>query len=409
MAKLLRVALNEYRRHALNKRFIWVLLSVPLMIGLSAGLGMLIESLEDNDAPLGYVDLAGALADPLPAPPRVGSSGADMVELIPYDSEEEARAALDASQIQAYYLIPADYPANNQVELVYHEPPGDNATRQFWDFLQINQIADLEPEIARRAVAGTNMIVRWPGDTPEGGREFSSATILNTLLPLFMVIAFAILFMSSAGYLAQAVVEEKENRTMEILVTSVSPNQLMVGKVLGVIGVSLTQLAAWIAFGVLVIHIGGDTLGLDVFKNVQLDVGMMVQMAAIGIPTYVMLAGLTTAIGATLAESQEAQQVTALLMLPLMAPVYLLVVLVENPDGPLAIGMSLFPFTAMTTMSMRMVLMRIPLWQMIASIALLILSAAATLWLAGRVFRLGMLRYGQRVNLREVFTRGEAR
>ncbi len=407
MSKLLLVAKYEYARNVFKKSFLIAILSVPLILTLSIGLGGLIHHMENPDAPVGYVDHAGVLTDPIPAPKRAGSpnspSSSDSVSLIPFQTEEEARQALESKAIQAYYVVSADYRQSNQVELVYIEPPGDNVTRQFWDFMQINKITDVPPDIVRRAVAGSNLIVRWPDDMPGGGREFSERTFLNNLLPFFIGIVFIMLLFMSSGYLTQAVATEKENRTMEIVVTSISPGQLIGGKVLGIVAVTLSQVIAWIAFAVLAVLIGGRYLGFGFLENLSIDPHVVITMLAVAVPTYVMLASLMAAVGATVAEGQDAQQVAALFTLPIVAPVYLGALIIENPNSPLAVGLSLFPVTALSTFAMRMMSVPMPLWQVTVSVTLLILCAAGAVWLAGRAFRLGMLRYGQRLHWRELF------
>jgi ABC-2 type transport system permease protein len=406
MRKLWLVAKYEYVRNVFKKSFLLLILSVPLILALSVGLGWLIHRMENTDAPVGYVDHAGVLADPIPAPRRAGSpnnpSSSDLVTLIPFQTEEEARQALESKAIQAYYVVASDYRQTNRVELVYVEPPGDNVTSQFWDFMQINKITDVPQNIARRAVAGSNLIVRWPDDMPGGGREFSERTFLNNLLPFFIGIIFIMLLFMSSGTLTQAVATEKENRTMEVVVTSISPGQLIGGKVLGIMAMTLTLVIAWIAFAVLAVFGGSRFLDIGVLKNVSVDPRIVITMLAIAAPTYVMIAALMAAAGATVAEGQEAQQVAGLFSLPVIAPVWFAPLVIENPNSPLAIGLSLFPPTALTTTAMRIMSVPIPLWQIAVSVTLLVLCAGGAVWLGGRAFRLGMLRYGQRLNWREL-------
>jgi ABC-2 type transport system permease protein len=405
MSKLWLVARHEYRRHVFQKRFIVVLLSLPAMIALTIGLTAIMISMEENKDAVGYVDQAGLLADPVPAPRRGNSPDdpdiPDLLPLVPFQTEEAARAALESKHVQAYYVITKDYFETKRVELVYVEPPSHAATGQFWDFMQINRLDDLPPDVARRAVAGSNLIVRWPG-----GREFSARTFLNNFLPLLMGVMFIVLTFMSSGYLMGAVVEEKENRTVEMLMTTISPTQFMGGKVLGVISIGLTQLAAWIVLSGLAVLVGGHHLGIGWLGNLRLDWRVVLIMAAVTIPTYVMFAGLLTALGATLAEVQEAQQVSGLLLSFGMMPVwFLLPVIIENPDSPLTIGMTLFPTLALPTLSFRLGFSNVPSWQIFASIAISSACALGAVWLAGRAFRLGMLRYGQRLHWRELFGR----
>jgi len=110
-------------------------------------------------------------------------------------------------------------------------------------------------------------------------------------------------------------------------------------------------------------------------------------------------------IGATVTESREGQQIVGLFTLPTWIPYMLMYPLMNAPNSPLAIGMSFFPFTAPLTVIIRSGFTVVPWWQIAISVALLVLSAAGSLWLAGRAFRLGMLRYGKRLSIREFFNR----
>jgi len=396
MSKLWLVALYEYKRIVFKKSFILALLSVPLMISLNIGVGLLMESLENDNAPVGYIDHAGLLADPIPAP-VAGSR--EPVEFKPFQTEDGARAALEAKDIQAYYIVAADYAETSQIDLVYLKEPGRNATRQFYDFIQINLLSDQPPDIARRAaLISANVIVRsldGSRQLPGGGPTF------GIIMPLLISIAFLVLLVMSSGYLMQAVVDEKENCTMEVLMTSISPTQFIGGKVLGIVAISFTQLVAWAAVTVLGIIVARNA-GIEWFQNLDLDWSIIWATVAVGIPAYVLAAALMTAIGVAVTSSQEGQSIGGGFFILHMIPFYLAWALVKTPDAPLPIVLSLLPFTALLTISLRNIFAAVPAWQVVASVAVQTLCAASALWLAGRAFRLGMLRYGQRLRWREL-------
>jgi len=117
---------------------------------------------------------------------------------------------------------------------------------------------------------------------------------------------------------------------------------------------------------------------------------------------------LMTALGATVTEVHEAQQATGLFVIPFVFPYWFAGAMLAHPNGPIAVGLSLFPPTALSTLSFRIAFAQVPNWQIAASATLTALCALGALWLAGRAFRLGMLRYGQRLALRELFTRAKA-
>lgn len=413
MRKMLRVAAYEYSRLVFRKSFALALLSVPLMLALIIGLGWLMDSMENNNAPVGYVDYAGLLADPIPVPQPDGQPSGPgdpkPVELIPFETEGVARAALLSGDIQAYYVVTENYFTTNRVELVYVEPPGENVAGQFWNFMQINRLADLPPEVAQRAVEGSHLIVRWPEDMPGGGREFDDRMMLGNFVPMFAGIAFIMLLLMISGYLMGAVAEEKENRTMEIVVTSISPNQLIGGKVLGISAIALTQVVAWSVLIGLAIDVGGRQLGISMLQGRLFDLRLMAELAIIGIPTLVTIAALMVAVGATFAEAHEAQQLTGLFALPMWAPYWLAIVIIRDPSGPLATGLSLFPITALSAFSLRIAFTPVPFWQIAAGALVQVACAAGATWLAGRAFRLGMLRYGQRLRWRELIAAGRGR
>lgn len=400
MRKLWRVARYEYVRNVFKRSFILALLSVPLVIALNVGVGFLMESLEDSDGPIGTVDHAGLLADPLPVPV---ADPDEPLAFIPFETEEEAQAALEDGRIQAYAVIAADYFASRRVDLRYlEEEPGSNVFRQLYDTVQINLLADLPPEIAHRAVAGDDIVVR----SPDGGREFSpSGPTLEVLLPLFISIAFLFLFMMSSGYLMQAIADEKENRTMEILATSVSPTQLVGGKVLGIVAISLTQLVVWVAIAVLGIVIARGA-GLAWFEDVSLNWDVILSMVVIAIPSYVLGAALMTAIGATVTSAQEGQSTSAIFIILYGLPFYLIAVVINDPHSPVAVALSFVPLSALTMVALRNTFAVVPAWQVMASAAAQALYAVGAIWLAGRALRLGMLRYGQRIRWRQLLKGG---
>ena len=400
MSKIWLVALHEYKRHVLNKGFLFAILSVPLLIAVTMGLGILTQRMRASDKPIGYVDYTGRILNPPPysKPAPQGLLADQPVPLVSYTTEEAARSALDADEIQAYYVLAADYFTTKHTDLVYNRPPSNNATTQFHDFLQANLLADRPPEITRRAVEGDTLIVR----TPDGVREMNEDSPLSVLLPLFIAMGFMILFMSTSMTLMQAMVEEKENRTIEVIATSVSPNELIGGKVLGISAMGLTEIVAWLVVSALAVLIGGKWLGLEWLGEIRMHPRTVLTIVAVAVPSYVLFSALMLAISATVADAQESQQVGGVFSLAFTLPFYGMVALVEHPGSAVAVALSLFPLTALTSVCILTAFSTIPLWQLAASVLITSLCAVGAIWLAARAFRLGMLRYGQRVNWREL-------
>jgi ABC-2 type transport system permease protein len=352
--------------------------------------------MQNGGGPVGYVDESGLLSAPGPA----ASASLDLgVTLVPFETEAQARQALDSGCIQAYYLLPHDYRQTSRAKLVYIKEPGDSVQERFRETVRARLLSGQPPEVARRLLEGSHVTVR----SADGSRQMSDRDWFNILISFAAGLAFIFAIFTSSGYLMQAVVEEKENRTMEIVLTSVSPAQMMSGKIIGIIGVGLTQILVWAGVAVLAVLAGRGYYSW--MQDLRVSPGLLALTALVMAPGFVLVAALMAAIGSTVTEEREGQQVAGLFTLPVMAPYWFAAQLMGNPNGPLAVGLSYFPLTAPVALSIRAGLTTIPIGQLAISLGLLVLSALGALWLAGRAFRLGMLRYGQKVAWREIFER----
>ncbi|KPL78306.1 hypothetical protein ADN00_07575 [Ornatilinea apprima] len=390
---------HEYARQVLRKRFLLVLLSLPLIIVLSGGVGVLAVVVMMNNDPIGYVDHSGLLTNPA-APAQTAERRVDMIA---FADDASAQQALEEGQIQGYYVVAKDYLQTGEVVLVAEEPVGENAQDDFVDFLKVNLVKGLDSAVAERLMDGSKIEVRALEDLT---RKAGENDWVNLVIPLVMGIFLMLAVNTSGGYLLQAVVEEKENRTMEIVITSISPEQLMAGKILGNLSVGLTQLLVWFAVPV------GVFLGVRPFVPFLRDInlgGSYVWLSLAALPAaFVLVAALMAAVGATATEAREAQQMAGLFTIPLFVPYWLITPLIESPNSLLAVGLSLFPLTAPVTLAARAAFTVLPVWQIVVSLGLLYATAFGALWLAGRAFRLGMLQYGKRLKLAEIFRRQEA-
>jgi ABC-2 type transport system permease protein len=396
MNKFWRIAWHEYSRHVFRSRFLFVLFSVPLLIAFTAILVIVMIIIETSSKPVGYIDHSGFLSNPV-SQPRV-KWPEQFVRMVAYTDETSANNDLQAEKIQAYYIIPEDYLKIGQVKVIYLTKLPGSDEEQFTAFLKANLLANRSPDIANRVLDGSHIIIQ----STDKNREASKEGFINIILPFLAGILFIVAISTTSGYLMQAVVEEKENRTMEIMVTSVSPGQMMSGKVIADIAVGVTQLLIWSIFIVLALVIGRNyipSLGGLQFSGEIIGVLLVVM-----VPAFIMISGLMAAVGATVSEASEGQQIVGLFTIPLWLPYIFIGVFMQNPNSPLAIAMSLFPLTAPMTIAIRIALTTIPTWQLIASVTILVLSAIGAVWLAGRAFRLGMLRYGQRLRWKEVFS-----
>lgn len=395
MGKIWRIITYEYLRHVLRRRFLFAILSVPLWLLIVGGIAVLAIVLITDNTPIGYVDYSGLLANPVKADQEdIGPFGS--IDTLAFPSEEEANISLESGKIQAYYVIEADYMKTRNTRLVFKEEPNNQVKSQFSSFLTTNLLANQPELISKRIRSGPELVIKATRDN----RDMRNTDFLKAIAPMAAGIILTIVIFSTGGYLMQAVVEEKENRTMEILATSVSPIQIMGGKIIALMAVGMTQVLAWAL--VPVIGFIFAVINIPSFRAV-IDWSLFGLMFLLIFPTFIMISALMAAIGSTVTEASEGQQVTGLLSLPVMAPYFLLGVLITNPGSPVAVILSLFPLTSALTILIRMGFSTVPPIQIAAGVIILTISAVGSLWLAARIFRLGMLRYGQRLKLKDIF------
>ena len=398
MNKFWLVFANEYKRHVLRKRFIFAVLSMPIFVAFICGVGFLSVWVQYNFKPVGYIAPAGMLENAQPVPEEEDQIF-HAVPFIRYTDEKAAFSDLEAQKIQAYFVVSPDYIQTGDVSYIKISKTGSNVEDDFSAFLQYNLLRDKPQMVSQRILEGTNLTVR----SLDGSREMSVNNWMVIMLPIIAGILFLIAVNISGGYLLQAVVEEKENRTMEIVVTSVSPSQLMAGKIIADMLVGLTELAIWMGFTVIVIKLAPSLLPMG--QSAPIDGMSILLIAAIYLPAFIMIAAAMGAVGATATEAREAQQVAGLFTLPIMIPFWFITAIMFDPNGQLATWLSIIPFTAPITMPLRAVFTTVPPWQIFLTIGILDLCAAFMVWLAGRIFRIGMLQYGKRVSLKQIFNR----
>ena len=342
------VAMYEYRKHVFQKKFILAVLSVPLVLGVSIMAGFIASQINRNEAPVGYVDLSGVLANPVAVPEDIASK--DPVEIIPFSNEDSATAALENDQIQAYYLLPEDYQDSREVTLFYIDKPGENAQDDFFDFLQANVSAGVPEKVALRAQKGFDLTVR----SVDGKREFSEEKIINLILPVIFGFIFTFVLTSGSGYLSNSVTEEKESRTIEVLATSMSANQFIAGKVLGIVMVIFTQLFSWVGFFLAAFFGARAMFDFEWLQSATIDLNVILMLVLVFIPGFFFFAGIALTISSTVTESSEGQQMIGLISMPVGFSYWFAALIVTNPNSPLSIGLSIFPFTAPTLMPIRL-------------------------------------------------------
>lgn len=394
MRKFLRVALYEYTNGVFRWGFLLSLLA-PLLAMLFMSLVLLIAFLpEINLEPVGYVDLSGVLAE-------AGERSDQEVGLIPllhFESEAQARAAIEAGEIQAYYVLEADYEQSNQARLVARNKANLLAHGIFTQFVRARLLASQPEQIAERVRYGSSLSV----SALDGSRQTGPTGIGSIYLPGIASLGLLLIGFSSSGYLTTAIMEERLNRSLEILLTSVSSWQLVGGKAVGLLSVGMTPLLFWFSPILALFALRpAALLGLVAQFTPPGSLGIMLATFTL---TLIMSAGLMMAIGAVSADYRDAQIITSLLFLPLYAPMFLMTMIPKNPDSPLATALSFFPLMSPIIVSMRVAVASIPFSQAAAIVAVQAWFALCAIWLADRAWRIGLWNPNWRISFKRIFS-----
>lgn len=237
--------------------------------------------------------------------------------------------------------------------------------------------------------------------------------------------------MTYGGMVMQSVMEEKTNRIVELMVSSVKPFQLMMGKIIGISLVGFLQIAIWAVLLAIILASAGAVFGIDAATASQAQMGggmppeamAMAQdgetaeiMAALtGLPYmemgvlfvlyfiggYLLYASFFAAVGASINEQEDSSQFITPVVLIMVFGLYAAMGSAENTNGPLAFWASMFPLTSPIVMMVR-IPFSVPLWQEILSLAILFATALATVWFSAKIYRVGILMYGKKPSVKEM-------
>ncbi len=248
MPKLWVIAKHEYLKITRKRSFLFGTLAMPLFFVAIMAFAIVMVVASEDQRPIGYVDHAGLLIDGDLSCRRMKMTVRSPVELLAFADEAQARAALDDKQIQAYYVLPADYLTshNAQSDLLGQSSRRGSAQRRFDNLVRANLVGSLPADVAAARAATASILTARSAD---GRQEVSGESFINIFVPFFIGLFFSIVVLSSGTYMLEAVTDEKENRTIEVMTTSLTPGQLIGGKAIGLMAVALTQI------GILVITI----------------------------------------------------------------------------------------------------------------------------------------------------------
>ena len=411
MNKSLVVARWEYVEKLKSKAFLIGLFVTPIIMVSMGILPGLFASQEDKETRvIGIIDLSGEIAVPLAErmqskhtlpngqPNYLVQTIASGKDVSLDEAEAEANAMVLRDQIEGYCIIRGSLLLDSLVEY---------RAKNVGDFRITNRLEEnLKTIISEKKLASLGLDpallkqLKVPleiktvklsksGEQEESGfeRVFFSAYIF--LMMLFFLIV------TSGQLLVRSLIEEKSNRIVEVLVSSCSPTELMVGKVLGLSGLGLTQMAFWALMGLAVSLNFGITF---------VPSGQILLLVLYFILGYLFYAAVFIAVGSPLTTEQEAQQVNSYLVLMLIVPIVLALPAMQHPNATWLKVLTYIPFLTPTMMALRIPIQTPSAGEIIATTLLMLVSIAGAMWAAGRIFRIAILATGKRPKLQEIIS-----
>jgi ABC-2 type transport system permease protein len=406
-SKSLKVALWEFGEKVKSKAFIISLVLMPIIMILFGVLPGVLASRPDQKATvIGVVDGTGKIAGPLAAKldekyrlpngqPNYVIKNLDVSGSLAQMKAEANRTVTDG-EIDGYFYFPATAFDSGRVEYrsenVSNIKVQERFSRAIEEVITENRIVKqgLDPSLIKKIM--TNVDVKSI-KISEKGEEKASGFLETFFSGYIAIMMLLFLVMTSGQLLIRSVVEEKSNRVIEVLLSSCSAQDLMVGKILGLSGLGIVQVLLWglIGFAVSV------KFGMNLFAPENLMLSLVYFVFG-----YLLYAAIFVAAGSPVTTEQEAQQITTYVSLTLVFPMVIAIVVMQNPNSSLIKVLSFVPLLTPTLMVLRIMVQMPALWEILGTIALLVVSSIVMMWVAGKIFRTAILSYGKRPTIPEL-------
>lgn len=403
MKKTLIVLKNEFLTTIKRKSFILTLLLLPL-IGLiftlvignrdqTSGITSMISKLttsEEENLSIGLFDETKNITE-------IPEELKDLISI--YTTQEAANHDLDSGKIKAFYFIPGDYVQKGEI-VVYRpdfNPLSASNDNYVIERLINSALLSENPEILNLV----NTVPEFKTEllTPEPQRDPEHQ--LTFFLPYIVTFLFYIVILGSSSMMLNSITNEKSNRVIEILLTSITPMQLLGGKIVALGLVGLLQTIVWSGTGLFILRVSGRSLSLP--QEFQLPTSILVWGIVFFILGFILYASLMAGVGALVSNIKEASQATTILVIPMVIPLVLLAPIIDNSNGTLAVILSLFPFTSPVSMMTRLSAGSVPFWQILLAIILLLFSAYWIVRMVSGFFRAQYLLSGKEFKIRFFF------
>jgi ABC-2 type transport system permease protein len=418
---------REYMTKIRSKAFIIATILIPL--GFVAFIGVTVAiTLWETDSPnvtIAIVDETGELY------PRLESINSNRYEDAANVNADSLRSMVTAEEIDGYILLDTNHVSNGKnPELLYGGSGGiallNSIRNDLRDAIREERLTQANVSDEVQEIYSSSVDLDSRKITKQGEETEDNTGFLSGIGMLMGVIIFTALF-GYGGLLTRSVIEEKTNRIVEVIASSVKPIELLIGKMMGVGALALTQITFWILAFLGISAAAAPIAGMFIdapagtgnIPGAEEAAASGFDPASLQIPSidpvifvwflvffllgYLLYSTFFAAIGAAVDSETDTQQFMFPIMLPIMIAYLIMFRAIESPDSSLAVIGSLIPFTSPIVMITRIAITDVPIWQIGLSIVLMILTFFAALWLAAKIYRVGILSYGKSASYKELW------
>lgn len=436
MSKISLIIKREYTTRVMKKSFIILTFLTPLLFAGMITVPLWLSSIKDtNKKHIVVIDRTNSYSQVLKDNETYVFDFVDK----PAEEVKQESANKNENEFTALLLISDDLAKNPKAASLYSDKQVNMELKNYISGL-LNQhveqqklasynIPNLKEMVEKSKTNIDIPTIKWGDDGQEKEGSAELALVIG-MISAFVIYMFIVIY---GAQVMSGVVQEKTSRIVEVMISSVKPFELMMGKIIGIAMVGLTQFMLWVVLTIAISMAAGSLMGSDMDMNSLQQanqMGMQTSMPVNQNPDeiqqlfsmlsgfdftqiivlfvvyflggYLLYASLFAAVGSAVDNETDTQQFSLPLTLPIIFGIYAAIYSAQNPDGPLAFWCSMIPFTSPIVMMVRLPFY-VPAWQIILSLSILALSFIGTTWMAGKIYRTGILMYGKKVTWKEMW------
>ena len=414
MKNIILIAKREFFTQVKKKSFIILTLLTPLLIIVFGGVVSLMFQANETQMQISVIDKSGLFRDKLKSDENIRYI---------FSSEETEKSLIKTlettEEMNGVMIIPKKeiHELENSIEILTNKNLSNEARRNIAgnisEIIKAEKINALGISTAQIEDLNKGVNLHVVNVLEKEKKQDSFLVGVKSGLSMFLMYCVFTFIMMYGIRVMRSVLEEKNNRVVEILISSVKPFELMMGKILGVTGVALVQFGVWVVMiFASVMTLGSSNVGMVsgvaevqmvLSALSQINYGLILFVFVIYfLLGYLFYSAMYAAIGSAVDNETETQQFTLFAILPMMLGFYGSITIMNNPDGPMSFWLSMIPFTSPIAMLAR-IPFDVPVWELALSIGILLVSTLGMVFIASKIYRVGILMYGNKVTLKELW------